>query len=184
MKRLGLLLVAAGFLAGALVASQTPENAVDWRAFVPAVGAGGFGVVLARLAAHRTARRSETLRESFADVLASVRLIDERLAELDARKEELAPWAVYPRIDELFPVELARFVGARESIAHLHGLRAYADVMNAFAAGERYLNRAWSASLDGWVDELREVLPRAREQFAEARRLVEGLAATAPVTRA
>ena len=41
--------------------------------------------------------------------------------------------------------------------------------MSAFAAGERYLNRVWSASADGYVDEAREYIERAREQFVDAK---------------
>jgi hypothetical protein len=41
--------------------------------------------------------------------------------------------------------------------------------MSNFAAGERYINRVWSASTDGYVDEVRAYLERARTQFGEAR---------------
>ena len=34
-----------------------------------------------------------------------------------------------------------------------------------FAAGERYLNRVWSSSIDGWIDEVRLYLGHARDQF-------------------
>jgi hypothetical protein len=40
--------------------------------------------------------------------------------------------------------------------------------MSNFAAGERYINRVWSASTDGYVDEVILYLGRAREQFREA----------------
>ena len=66
----------------------------------------------------------------------------------------------------MFTDDLNTFIEARESIAHSHGLAAYAEVMNCFAAGERYLNRVWSASADGYVDEINDYLDRAREQFA------------------
>lgn len=51
---------------------------------------------------------------------------------------------------------------------HVFGLQSNADVMSAFAAGERYINRVWSASTDGYVDEVRNYLNRATEQFREA----------------
>ncbi len=50
-------------------------------------------------------------------------------------------------------------------------LQGYADVMSAFAAGERYINRVWFASTDGYVDEVRGYLDRATQQFREARAL-------------
>jgi hypothetical protein len=56
-------------------------------------------------------------------------------------------------------------------LKHVFGLQSYADVMSAFAAEERYINRVWSASTDGYVDEVRNYLNRATEQFREARAL-------------
>ena len=37
--------------------------------------------------------------------------------------------------------------------------------MSAFAAAERYLNRVWSASADGYRDEVNLYLDRACDQF-------------------
>jgi hypothetical protein len=59
-------------------------------------------------------------------------------------------------------------VDARESIAHRHGLAVYGEIMSSFAAGERYLNRVWSASADGYIDEVNTYIEKAREQFAES----------------
>jgi hypothetical protein len=72
------------------------------------------------------------------------------------------------RIDELFAEDLATFVEARESLSHIHGLQVYADVMSHFASAERYLNRAWSASADGYLDEVTAYLDRAQVQFVDA----------------
>lgn len=58
---------------------------------------------------------------------------------------------------------------------HVFGLQNYADVMSAFAAGERYVNRVWSASTDGYVDEVRTYLIRATDQFRDARILFSKL---------
>jgi len=54
---------------------------------------------------------------------------------------------------------------------HVFELQNYADVMGAFAARERYINRVWSASTDGYIDEVRSYLDRATHQFREARAL-------------
>jgi hypothetical protein len=37
--------------------------------------------------------------------------------------------------------------------------------MSHFAGGERYLNRVWSASADGYIDEVNAYLTKAHEQF-------------------
>ncbi len=86
-------------------------------------------------------------------------------------------------IDRLFRDDLSRFAEARESMIHVFGMQNYADVMSNFAAGERYINRVWSASTDGYVDEVRMYLERAREQFREARRHFDELASRARLSR-
>jgi len=74
-------------------------------------------------------------------------------------------------IDRLLREDLNDFANARESMKYVFGLQNYADVMSAFAAGERYINRVWSASTDGYVDEVHNYLERATQQFREARSL-------------
>jgi hypothetical protein len=47
--------------------------------------------------------------------------------------------------------------------------------MNEFAAGERYLNRVWSASVDCYIDDVHEYLGRAKEQFINTRDVLSKL---------
>ena len=54
-------------------------------------------------------------------------------------------------------------------------MSVFADVMNDFAVGERYLNRVWSASIDGYIDEVQEYLGRSKEQFISAQTKVGAL---------
>jgi hypothetical protein len=75
----------------------------------------------------------------------------------------------------LFRHDLNEFAEARETMIHVFGMQQFADVMSAFAAGERYINRVWSASTDGYVDEVQKYIKRAREQFAEATELFSKL---------
>jgi len=71
--------------------------------------------------------------------------------------------------------DLALFVNSRESMIPVYGLQEYADVMNDFAGGERYVNRAWSASADGYVDETWHCVEVARGRLARARDRLESL---------
>lgn len=41
--------------------------------------------------------------------------------------------------------------------------------MTHYAGGERYLNRVWSASADGYVNEVKDYLERSLEQFQIAK---------------
>jgi hypothetical protein len=78
-------------------------------------------------------------------------------------------------IDHLFREDLNNFANARETMIHVFGMQKYADVMSAFAAGERYINRVWSASTDGYEDEVHQYLEKARNQFDEANSLFRKL---------
>jgi hypothetical protein len=73
------------------------------------------------------------------------------------------------RIDLKLRDDLRRFADARESMVHLFGLQSYADIMSSFAAGERYINRVWSASADGYDEEAETYLEKAAVQFEEAK---------------
>jgi len=175
MKALGYLLIAAGFLTGSVFAVQTEENQVDWIWFLPALAVGVVGVFLARAGAHREASQEGKLTGDFEALTSSIDRIVVNIERLDADKESMDPYGVRERIDQLLREDLSRFADAREAVSHLFGLAEYAEMMNAFAAGERYVNRVWSASIDGWVDDVREYLGRSREQFVEVQTKLRSL---------
>jgi len=167
MRRFGFLLVIAGFLAGAL-ASVVNQTTVQWNLFLPAMGVGFVGVVLVRLGHRREVRATERLVSNMRAIHDSLRRIAQNMNQLNAEKQSLDPYDIRFRLEELFADDLSTFITARETIAHSYGLSAYADVMSSFAAGERYLNRAWCASADGYVDEIHQYLDKAKEQFASS----------------
>lgn len=165
MKGLGFLLVAVGFLGGALI-SVLNETTVRWPWFAAAVAVGAVGLVFIRMSRRQHVRSTERIVFNMQAIEESLRRIAENMTRLNADKHAIDPYDVRHRIEELFADDLNTFVEARESIAHSYGLTAYADVMTCFAAGERYLNRVWCASADGYIDEINDYLDRAREQFA------------------
>ncbi len=176
MKNLGYLLIIAGFLTGALV-SVLDEELVRWGLYGVALAIGVAGIVIVRTVTHQQAREGGKLARGMEDIDASLDRIVANMKQLNAEKATLHPYDVRMRIDELFPDDINMFVEARESIGHVHGLQADAEVMNYFTAGERYLNRVWSASADGYVDEIDAYLERSQVQFAGAQeqvRLLEG----------
>jgi hypothetical protein len=175
MKATGFLLISAGFLAGSLVAVQTEANQIDWRWFLPAFTVGVVGVVLARRGHSLQSRDADTLSGNVDQLTASIDRIVQNITRLCGESQQMHPYEVHGRIDQLFPQDLNSFVEARLSIAHVYSLPAYADVMNEFAAGERYLNRVWSASVDCYIDDVNEYLQRAQHQFQETRRKLRAL---------
>lgn len=167
MKALGYALITLGFLAGAFVAIQD-ERLVELGPFLGAVGLGVLGVILVRVALHKAATHVEHLAASIGTVGRSLAKLVEDIDRFDKEKEGIDVFELRHVIERTFPVEIEAFVEARESIAHSFGLPAYADVMNSFAAGERFLNRVWSASTDGYIDEAYTYITLSREQFDEA----------------
>ncbi len=177
MKTIGYLLLALGFLAAAGIASQTDENLVAWTWFVPAAVVAAIGVGLVRFGMKRQSQEEIAQGGGLRPVVEAIDNIVSNMRTLDGEKEQLDPYAFHDRIDELFVRDLGQFVDHRKRIADIHGLQSYAEVMNEFAAGERYLNRVWSASVDGYVDEIREYVGRARSQFERAQEILNRIEA-------
>jgi len=174
MRAFGYFLITAGFLIGAYFAVVQPEG-VPLGGYLAGLAVGIVGVVSVRVATHRAARGADRLATDMETLESSLVRVVENARALDDEKESIDVYDLKDRIDATFPKDLGLFVDARASIIHRHSLQAYADVMNPFAAGERYLNRVWSTSTDGYIDEAHEYLGRAHEQFEEALAVLRGL---------
>ena len=164
MQALGYLLIVAGFLGGSYYAVQQPEG-VSLPPYLGTLAAGIAGVGLVRASTRRAARHEETLATNLSGLERSLSTAVDRVAALVRGKEEIDVYDLRHRIDEELAGLLSDFARDRNSITHSYGLQAFAEVMNPFAAGERYLNRVWSASTDGYIDEAHAYLDKAHEQF-------------------
>lgn len=169
-KTFSLLLIMASFLAGAFVCVLDPTQ-VNWTFFVPVLAVGVVGLWTYKKAHHGEARASHRLSGNIQILETSLENVLGNLETLNADSSDLPVYEARFEIDRLLREDLNNFANARESMQHVFGLQGYADVMSAFAAGERYINRVWSASTDGYVDEVRNYLDRATRQFREARAL-------------
>jgi len=166
MKAIGFILLTAGFLMGAYATALDVDN-VSWTLFIIAAGGALVGLVMIKRAAsaHATSdavlelNRGE-LRESIDNV---VRDLGEIISDSATRGAKLRE-----AIDMRLRNDLRRFADARGSMVHLFGLQTYADIMSSFAAGERYVNRVWSASADGYDEEAEAYLTKAATQFTDA----------------
>lgn len=172
MIRVGYTLLVVGFLVGAYFASTDPDS-TEWAWFIPAAVAGAAGVVMIKRVTQAGATADHVLEGNRRDLTESLAAICENLERLYADRESIPPHGMRFEIDRQFRDDLIRFVDARHSLSHLYGLQVYADVMSEFAAGERYLNRVWSASADNYVDEVMLYLGKARDQFGRARALLD-----------
>jgi len=166
MKKIAYLLLVAGFLFGAYTTALDVKS-VDWNLFAIAAFASILGVIIAKRQDRADARSDSVLQTNRNELNESISNIVRDLSEMTdgatARGDQLRDW-----IDDKLRPDLRRFVDARESMVHLFGLQTYADIMSNFAAGERYINRVWSASADGYDGEAEQYLGRAVEVFREA----------------
>ncbi|NNJ72167.1 MAG: hypothetical protein HKP09_03190 [Enterobacterales bacterium] len=171
---IGQLMVATGFLCGAFLTSLD-KNLVNWQYFIPAMVIGVLGVLIIRKADKNQATSEGVLSTNITNIEESIDRIVKNLIELNNKKADIPPYEMRFEIDKLFRDDLTLFADSRKSLGHRYGLQPYAEVMSAFAAGERYINRVWSASADGYVDEVMNYLSKAQSQFIEARDTLHGV---------
>ena len=166
MKNIGFLLLAGGFLVGAYATALDVEQ-VNWPMFAVAAIGAIAGLALIKRAAAAHARSDEVLELNRGELRDSIANVIRDLGEI-VENQEARGAALREAIDLRLRNDLRRFAAARESMVHLFGLQTYADIMSSFAAGERYINRVWSASADGYDEEAETYLGKAAEQFADA----------------
>lgn len=167
MKNLGYLLIILSFLTGAFLTSLD-ATVVNWVYFVPSLLVGFVGLALVKSEHKKAAQSDHKLDDDLATMDKSLQNIVANLKELHGQKETLPTYEARFEIDKRLRDDLDNFAEVRQSMRHLFGLQTYADIMSAFAAGERYVNRVWSASTDGYVDEVSAYLTKAHDQFIEA----------------
>jgi len=166
MKGLGFSMLAAGFVLAAFSTSLHVQQ-TDWMLFIPAALVAAAGVLLIKRASRGEARSASVLQSNRIELTESLANIVRVLDELEAAGRETS-LDLKKQIDDRLRDDLHRFADARESIVHLFGIKTYASIMSEFAAGERYINRVWSASADGYDGEAADYITRAAYQFRDA----------------
>lgn len=168
MKGMGYFLLAAGFLGGAFATSLDVQE-VNWTIFAISAAAAIVGLIVFKRQASAIARSDTVLDVNRGELRESIQNIVRDLeAMTNGAPQEGA--GLREKIDLTLRTDLRRFADARESMVHLFGLQTYADIMSSFAAGERYINRVWSSSADGYDEEAAAYLKKAASQFAEAQK--------------
>ncbi len=166
MKLFGFFLVVAGFLAGAYYLTGAGGNVLG-PGFIIAFVVAVAGVVILRVVTRKRKGAVEKVTAEVNTVERTLSNLAKGVADMEREKDSIDVYDLSNQIDNRFTEDLEKFVEARESIAIAFGLPLYAGVMSHFAAGERYLNRVWSCSVDGYIDEAHDYITRAREQFEE-----------------
>lgn len=171
---LGQLALWVGFLTAAVATVAwlpptplgTPTDWAPW-ATIPwvvyslgiAVGAGGC------VAIHTSKRQRVHERKQGGDQLNALRahmagLVD-RLQRLADTVPSTVPESVLDFIEDECQPLFHEFADCRMTIADHYGLSAFAQIMSEVASAERFINRAWSAAADGYLDEVDACVLRA-----------------------
>lgn len=172
MKQAGYFLLAVGFLAGAFMTVQE-ENRINWFTYAPCAAAMLAGLIFVQISRAQTdahAGRSEGNLQTMQTSLSSLVV---KLEALQSGREDSQVDQIRHTIDNEFMEDLNNFVEVRETLIHRFGMQHYAELMSAFARSERLINRAWSASADGYVEEVWKSLDEAHLEMTEARDLLE-----------
>jgi len=168
MKNLGYILVSVGFIWASLV-SVTDVLEVNWTWFILTMLICIAGIYLIRSSERSKTKNTDALSTNMKSITENLDHIVTNVKKIRSEINPENPQQVHLKIDELLPGYLEKFVDARKTIGHVYGLNAYADIMNFFATGERYLNRVWSASTDGYIDEITLYMEKCEEQFDSAK---------------
>lgn len=178
MRKLGLVLLLAGFFGAAFVSVRRGDSAelqwetVEWSWYAPSFLVGVVGVILLRVSDRGLRTHPHKLEANLKIMEDALHNLVGLLAQMNAHRDTIAVHDVHTRIDEELASRLTGFVEARESLIPLYGLQAYAELMTEFAGAERNINRAWSASADGYIDEVWICLTEAQRQMDGARALL------------
>ena len=132
------------------------------------------GLILRREEAQRIAtllKRETADHETPGYALDAARsAVDNLLGELVGQRSEEQMHHITSRLDTIQQTHLAAFVNARAELIGRYGIAGYARIMDAFAAAERTLNRAWSAAADGVLPAAIEALEIGRAHLEETQR--------------
>jgi len=166
----GQCLLWGGFLGAALVAVSQLENKSDpwstipWPAYLGWLLVGWVGVAFLRYQRSSQHREDADSWVGLETVLTKLKrcstVMDQQLLNpLDSMTCE----QVLDRIDSQLAPLMNDFGDDSKVIARRLGTGAFSQIMSEFASGERYMNRAWSAAADGYVDEVTKSVRIASE---------------------
>lgn len=167
MKIVGYVFLIAGFLVAAY-STALDTQLTNWTYFIPAAIGAIAGVMIIKRLDRGESRSEHVLTANRAELRDSLSNIIRDLEQINSESQELSAIELRNAIDDKLRNDLRRFADARESLVHLYGLQVYADIMSDFAAGERYVNRVWSAAADDYDAEAWTYVGKALSQFREA----------------
>jgi len=158
MKIIGQVLLWAGFLVASfftvssLQIDSTPWSTINWWGYGGAALVGIIGIVMIRTSGNQ-AEDAERSSAEFTEVSSAIQDLNVQIGLMLKLFAEKNPPEVVAFIDSKMVPLFNQFADARDSITAKFGMTAFGEVMTFFASGERFINRCWSASADGYIEE-------------------------------
>ena len=172
MALLSYILLALSTVAASMFAARIP---IMTGPFVASVVVMAAAVVMMRLSFRaKLAREVQDTSSGAFDFLNCLRRVLHVLDKLDKSGTGDCD-EIHRELDGLVDGPLFDFAEARDGLLALYGFGPYARVISEFTHSEGMVNRAWSASVDGYPGEARASVARARELFAALIEVMENL---------
>ncbi len=156
---------------------DTLWSTIRWPWYGASFLVGIVGVVLLRATSKAASQDMDRVQAQFSTLTTAMQNMLVRLEELNSKFDSMPLEEVAPFIDDQCVASFNEFADSRNALIQRFGMQGFADVMNEFAAGERYLNRAWCASVDGYVDEVRASIARSLSHLQKANQTIQDLTA-------
>lgn len=167
MSRLSLAFMITGNILAivALIGVVVSKTAfLTWHSFFPGLfiavaGAGLLGMP------QKMEHRDEEGVSKKVDPAKCMETVIKIINEIDFAK--MNPKTIQEKIEDIQLNNLVPFAEARHQFQHDYGVVNFADFFSDFATGERNVNRAWSALVDGYLDETRDSLMKGFASFEQ-----------------
>ncbi len=152
------------------ISTGNPWRTINWFWYGLSAAVCIGGIVLIRSGKKALAGQSEKTEASLKQIKAHLGDLVNHTETLQHNLKDLSPREILDYIDDTLHEDFRGFADGRDSITAEHGLEVFAEVMTNFAAGERALNRAWSAAADGYVDEAANCVDRGLAMLKSAQK--------------
>lgn len=165
-KRANILMIIGNILAIASLVGLFVTNILfqPWHNFFTGIFVSIAGAGLLNMPVHREIHAHEA-NEKHVD---PIKIMEELIGKIsDINYHEMSPDQIKENLEESELTYLIPFAEHRHQFQHDYGMMKFADFFSDFAAGERNLNRAWSAIVDGYPEESRNSLDRSLLSFKD-----------------
>ena len=161
MKRAGNILVSIGTVLALVAGARIPP--VAWAVAIGVIVLFA-GAVLKQIDARR-ARTEGAATTAMPDLIGLLEASVLTLTDLNSRALEIEDKHLLSQVDELLKGPIFLFAEGRSALTTSFGSSGHNAVMEHFSRAERYLNRVWSALVDGYGEEARDYLAKSAETF-------------------